>query len=125
MVIDGKTYRLIFQLLMLFLVFMFFTRSALSAEITSIDLIENCQELIGIYDKKGEKRLLAGLSTSVAESMRAGICRGMLEEHSRHDSSCRGDWYEKAEKIASISVDVDVDVVKKISAETLLRLACQ
>jgi len=66
-------------------------------------LISSCQELVAIYDKRGEERFLAGISTSVAEAMRAGICRGMLEEHSQHSRRCSADWYEQALYISSSS----------------------
>lgn len=87
-----------------------------AAEIKSEMLISGCQELIAIYDREGDKQLLAGLSTSVAEAMRAGICRGMLEEHDNHDINCHSDWYEKAVKISNSNNDQTI--------EQLLTSAC-
>lgn len=120
MITIGSHTNLIFRLPLLCLALMLFTKSAFSAEINSIDLISNCQELIAIYDRNGVKKLSASLSTSVAESMRAGICRGMLEEHSRHGFPCHGSWYDKALKIANTSSEVG----KMSGVEKLLKSAC-
>jgi len=90
----------------------------LGADITTQTLISSCRELIAIYDRKGQKQFLAGISTSAAEALRAGICRGMLEEHSRHDD-CNAGWYEEALKIAGSKIDPEQDV------EQLLETACR
>ena len=66
-----------------------------AAQITADTLATNCQELIAIYDNKGDRRFIAGMSTSVAEAMRAGICRGMIEEHTNH-RRCNRSWYAMA-----------------------------
>ena len=90
----------------------------LGADITTQTLISSCRELIAIYDRKGQKQFLAGISTSAAEALRAGICRGMLEEHSRHDN-CNAGWYDEALKIAQTNVDEEQNV------EDLLKSSCQ
>jgi len=74
-------------------------REAQANPITVDTLQTSCQELIAIYDKKGEQRFIAGMSTSVAEAMRAGICRGMIEEHANHNR-CYRNWYTMASTIA-------------------------
>lgn len=84
--------------------------NALASSITSETLISSCKELIAIYDKKGERRFLAGMSTSVAEAMRAGICRGMIEEHANHDR-CLGSWYTVAKNIAEMKSNSGVEVI--------------
>ena len=66
-------------------------------------LINACQEYIELYDKKNEKRFGAYLTTSVAESFRAGYCLGAVEHA---DMKCR--WgehsmYKTAELIAKSS----------------------
>ncbi len=90
--------------------------NAHASRVTGQKLSENCQELIAIYNKKGDQRLFAGMSTSVSEAMRAGICLGMIEEHTNH-SRCSRDWYDMAEIIA-----VENDSQK--SAEDLLEMSC-
>lgn len=95
--------------ILLFIITFYSTRTY-AVSVDSESLIENCQELIAIYDKKNEKRLLAGLSTSVAEAMRAGICRGMIEEHSRH-SACAVTWYEVAQNVAAQETNADAELI--------------
>jgi hypothetical protein len=86
--------------------------------ISNKELVTNCQELVNIYDKKGSKRLLAGVSTSVSEAMRAGICKGVLEEHASH-SYCHGHWYDQALYIIENGERED-----DLSVEQLLDNAC-
>lgn len=81
---------------------------AQAGSITAEALATNCQELIAIYDKKGEQRFIAGMSTSVAEAMRAGICRGMIEEHANHNS-CYRNWYDIASTIAELDTYSNVE----------------
>jgi hypothetical protein len=76
------------------------------AAVDGATLIAACKEYVAIYDRRGEKRFLAGIATSTAEAMRAGLCRGMLEEHAGHSrfgggESCSGRWYEQASFVAS------------------------
>jgi hypothetical protein len=85
-----------------------------AAQITADALATSCQELIAIYDKKGDQRFIAGMSTSVAEAMRAGICRGMIEEHTNH-SRCNRGWYAMASTIAESDSYSDVEVMLEIA----------
>ena len=82
------------------LLLIFLTHEASASDISADALITNCQELVAIYDRKGERQLFAGISTSVAEAMRAGICRGMIEEHINH-ANCSQGWYAMANAIAA------------------------
>lgn len=66
-------------------------------------LINACQEYIELYSKKDEERFGAYLTTSSAESFRAGYCLGAVEHA---DMKCR--WgehsmYKTAELIAKSS----------------------
>ncbi|TCK09133.1 hypothetical protein [Marinobacterium mangrovicola] len=65
-------------------------------------LVESCGELIGIYKSHTEKRLLAAQTTSLAESLRAGYCIGVLEENARKNRYCRRSWFERASLIAQV-----------------------
>ena len=87
-----------------------------ASQITGEVLSENCQELIAIYNKKGDQRLFAGMSTSISEAMRAGICRGMIEEHTNHFRCARG-WHDMAKVIAA-------KMGSQYSAEEMLELSC-
>lgn len=89
-------------------------RGAQAAQITGKTLVSSCQELIAIYNKNGEQRLLAGVSTSVAEAMRAGICRGMIEEHANH-SSCHRNWHAMASTIGEFDSDADIEGILDIA----------
>lgn len=91
-----------------------------AADVDGKTLILSCQEYVAIYDRRGEKSLLASISTSPAEAMRAGICRGMLEEHAKHQpSSCDTPWYQQALFIAN----QDAELYQQ-SREQLLDEAC-
>jgi len=99
----------------------FISMSSSAADIDSEILIHSCQEYVAIYDRRGEKNLMPSVSTSVAEAMRAGICRGMLEEHTRHERySCgSGEWYQQALFIAKQDPEQN-----RYSREQLLDKAC-
>lgn len=76
--------------------------SAASAE-DPARLIEGCKELVRIYDKHGERQAMVGFTTSVSDAMRAGYCRGVIDEFRRADRSalCRHqEWRSQALKIA-------------------------
>lgn len=91
-----------------------------AADIDGETLILGCQEYVAIYDRRGEKSLLASVSTSPAEAMRAGICRGTLEEHAKHQRhSCVTPWYQRALFIAKQDPEQ-----YKHSSELLLDEAC-
>jgi hypothetical protein len=44
-------------------------------------LVDGCNEAISIYNKKQEKKLWAGLTTSNSESLKAGYCIGVLSAY--------------------------------------------
>ena len=65
-------------------------------------LIDSCVELVAIYESKSEKYLLAGFTTSASEAMKAGYCRGVLEEHANHTRGCySSNWLKMARFIAA------------------------
>jgi len=64
-------------------------------------LIQGCAEVEAIYNRRGEKNLFAGINTSVAEALRAGYCKGVLEQYRRNPKvNCWGDWVGQARRIA-------------------------
>ncbi|MBR9883491.1 MAG: hypothetical protein GYB21_07460 [Oceanospirillales bacterium] len=73
-----------------------------SAAKEQFSLVESCGELISIYKSRTEKRLLAAQTTSLAESLRAGYCIGVLQEYARANRFCRRSWFERATLIAQI-----------------------
>jgi len=98
----------------------FISMSSSAASIDSVVLIHSCQEYVAIYDRRGKKSLMASVSTSVAEAMRAGICRGMLEEHTRHERyNCDNQWYQQALFIAKQDIEQS-----QYTREQLLDKAC-
>lgn len=113
--INSRTTMLLIQFALAITLLSATFRVAQAAPITAEALATNCQELIAIYNKKGEQRFIAGMSTSVAEAMRAGICRGMIEEHTNHGRCIRG-WYAMASTIAGLGSHSDV--------EKMLEIAC-
>jgi len=64
-------------------------------------LIESCTELVNIYTRRDELRFAASQLTSLSEAMRAGYCRGVLDEYQRHYECKTSDWREQANTIAS------------------------
>lgn len=64
-------------------------------------LIQGCAEVEAIYESRDKKNLLAGINTSVAEALRAGYCKGVLEQYRRNPKvNCWGDWVGQARRIA-------------------------
>jgi len=62
-------------------------------------LIKSCSNMVDIFDRKMEKKFLAGMTTSVSEALLAGVCLGMIAEHGMHNS-CRKHPYDIAMKIS-------------------------
>ena len=85
-------------------------------------LAQGCNELIGIYKNKNEKRLLASQLVSSSDAMLAGYCMGVTTLISNFGlNECRGrNWYELAEVIASTW-----KLTKhKVSVDRVLRSIC-
>lgn len=84
-------------------------------------LIVSCKELEAIYEKRDKQQFLAGLTTSTSEALRAGYCRGVLEEFRRTRTVCaQRDWYKQAKLIASYSAYAE----ELPSVDSLLRQSC-
>jgi hypothetical protein len=89
-----------------------------AAEDEAALLIKGCEEVEAIYMRRGEKNLLAGLTTSVAEALRAGYCKGVLEQYRRSGGCPRTDWVDQAQTIGREPVS------EKTSVTQLLRKTC-
>lgn len=81
-------------------------------------LIDGCRELVSIYDKRDELRFAAAQLTSLSEAMRAGYCRGVLDEYQRKTTCNTNDWREQANTIAGHAFEQEQDV------DALLADAC-
>lgn len=81
-------------------------------------LIQGCAEVEAIYNRRGEKNLFAGINTSVAEALRAGYCKGVLEQYRRSGGCYRTDWIKQAQQIGQESDS------QHISVNQLLRQSC-
>ncbi|PXF30059.1 hypothetical protein WH50_17355 [Pokkaliibacter plantistimulans] len=81
-------------------------------------LIEGCTELVNVYTKRDELRFAAAQTTSLSEAMRAGYCRGVLDEYQRHNYCTTQDWRKLANTIASQALEQPQNI------DSLLRKAC-
>lgn len=81
-------------------------------------LIQGCAEVEAIYESRDKKNLLAGINTSVAEALRAGYCKGVLEQYRRSGGCYRAEWIKQAQKIGQQSTS------QSISVNQLLRQSC-
>ena len=66
-------------------------------------LAKACRDLVTIYEKREQKSTLARWTTSVADELHAGYCRGVVEEYRRNRTCRSGDWHEQAKRIAELS----------------------
>jgi hypothetical protein len=79
-------------------------------------LIESCTELVNIYVKRDQLRFAAAQTTSLAEAMRAGYCRGVLDEFQRNYQCRTRDWRDQANTIASHALEPS-DTLNDLLAE--------
>ncbi|MGO3408551.1 hypothetical protein [Marinomonas sp.] len=80
-----------------------FARSDIPIENGSGFLVSACQEVVDIYDKRGQAKLLAGQRTSLNEGIRAGYCMGVTKQYREHARGCgfaARSWFKMAEIIA-------------------------
>lgn len=84
-------------------------------------LVSSCRELVEIYVKRDQQHLLAGLTTSTSEALRAGYCRGVIDQYRRSNDSCaQNNWYTQAASIAAYP-----EYAEKLPAvEALLEESC-
>lgn len=71
-------------------------------------LVDSCREVVEIFKQRDETSFLASQRTSLAESMRAGYCIGVLQQYSKSAKSSycnytRSNWFEMAKAIAAVS----------------------
>lgn len=83
-------------------------------------LVESCAELVDIYEKRDQLRFAAAQTTSLSEAMRAGYCRGVLDEYRRHYQCRTSDWRDQAQIIASHSLSQ----LEALDVDDLLAKAC-
>lgn len=84
-------------------------------------LVTSCQALVEIYAKRDQQHLLAGLTTSTSTALRAGYCRGVLDEYRRRTDFCyQRDWYIQASRIA----DYPVYAEQLPAVDELLKQSC-
>ncbi|WP_411391076.1 hypothetical protein [Pseudomonas sp. MPB23] len=83
-------------------------------------LIQSCKELVSIYVKRDQQHLFAGLVTSPSEALRAGYCRGVLDEYRRSSHCAQSNWHTQAARIAGYPAYAE----ELPSVETLLKQSC-
>lgn len=66
-----------------------FARSDIPLETDAPFLVSACQEVVDIYDARGEKKFLASQRTSLAEGIRAGYCLGVIAQYREEAGYCR------------------------------------
>lgn len=83
-------------------------------------LVRGCEALVQIYDKQEKSNFLAGFTTSVSDAIRAGYCRGVIDEYLRatHFQCGRG-WRSMADRIVTIGSTTPDE-----SVDQLLRRSC-
>lgn len=83
-------------------------------------LAKACRDLVTIYEKRDQKSTLAGWTTSVADALQAGYCRGVVEEYRRNRNCRPSDWHEQAKRIA----DLGPSFVESTSVNEMLAGSC-
>lgn len=85
-----------------FTIFIFCLSLEAKAESEGEKLISGCNELMGIYANRSEKRFLASQLVSASDTMLAGFCLGATKAYiSENSYNCRySSWYNLAEAIA-------------------------
>lgn len=84
-------------------------------------LVDSCREVVEIFKQRDETSFLASQRTSLAESMRAGYCIGVLQQYSKSSHYCsysRSNWFEMAKAIAAVSLPEET--LSRASANRLL-----
>lgn len=66
-----------------------FSRNDIPLKSGSEFLISACQEVVDIYDARGEKKFLASQRTSLAEGIRTGYCIGVIVQYREEAGYCR------------------------------------
>lgn len=85
-------------------------RPACAQDLDAAGFQQACRELLEIYKARDTERFFAWQTTSAAEAMRAGICRGTLSEYLRHPQCPRGwsvaatDWFAMAGRVVRVDL---------------------
>jgi len=89
--------------------------SANAKQLSSAELIDSCSSLVEILENK-DRILIVISNISQADAMRAGVCRGVLEEYARVNQ-CSGSLKDRASVLAEERND-------SMSYKSLLRKTC-
>jgi hypothetical protein len=81
-------------------------------------LTEGCTELLRIYEMQDKSRVLAAFATSVSDALKAGYCRGVIDEF-RRNHNCTSDWRKQAVRIVETAA-----IRPDGSADSLLVRSC-
>lgn len=100
--------------------FFLMSSSCVMADTNRTVLIEGCAEAVQIYYNQREYKTGAAMMTSLSEALRAGYCKGVLDEYER-SHYCHGDWLERARYIANYKGAEHMTS----STNDLLREACR
>jgi len=106
-----------------FCFFILFLTPVVQADTSIERLVEGCTELTEIYKNKNEKRFLAAQMTSLSEALRAGYCRGVIDEYRRGEGryECSYvDWLQQATYIAQYATMPTA----RLSVSDLLERSC-
>ncbi|GGO77593.1 hypothetical protein GCM10011348_07500 [Marinobacterium nitratireducens] len=84
-------------------------------------LIESCREVVEIFSRRDEQNMLAAVSTSLSEAMRAGYCIGVVQQYRSEGPGCRygyssKDWFTAARFLAELPVNADHSVSRMLRA---------
>lgn len=66
-----------------------FARSDIPIKGGNSFLVSACQEVVDIYDARGEAKFLASQRTSLAEGIRTGYCLGVIVQYREEAGYCR------------------------------------
>jgi len=84
------------------------------------NLTASCSELMGIYQSREKQELLAAQTTSLSEALRAGYCKGVVEQYARENYCYKSSWFEMAKFIA-VQRGYEENFRK---LNTILKMAC-
>lgn len=84
-------------------------------------LIQSCKELVDIYAKRDQRHLFAAATTSLSEALRAGYCKGVVDEYRRRSECATNNWYTQAQRISATLVSSN----RPDSVDELLEISCE
>ena len=91
---------------------------AQAKDLSATSFVKACDELVSAFDRRLEKKFLAGVTTSVTEAFLGGLCAGRFMEYASRNG-CEAGVHNAAIKVSEMD-----NIRSSVTPRMMMRKAC-